>query len=536
MPKFYSLEQPSHKKVEKLTQELKEHPEVKPRLAFPFPLNENRRTAMKMLESGKVTPQEILQILDSDDFVEKRAAPFLLKNVTNFSEIPKLDLEKIIQKLKEMSEDGDFVVRETTAEALGQIGESGLPILKEMSQDGDWRIRAAVARALGQIGKLGLPILTEMSKDGSSDVREAVARALGQIGESGLPILKEMNQDGDLHVRAAVARALGQIGESTLPILKEMSKDGSWYIRAAVARALGQIGEPALFVLKEMSEGGDFVVREATAEALGQIGESGLPILTEMSKDGISDIRAAVARALGQTGKLGLPILTEMSKDGSSDVREATAEALKNFLENKAEPYFWLLATQKPLFATPYTPELISRMEKLEKIVQILQDKYRDEFIGVNIYGSTNKGYLGPGSDLDVGIISQNDEIAKKFLNLVEKEKLPLCGPCYSRIEVDKNNRAPSHQAIMFYGLFVGDHDRLLKLQLDYLKSINEEEWNRTRKDILDNETNIHKAQERLKLTENEMMKTKVALSLLRVPPSYQETLKILEDRYAARA
>ena len=372
MPKVYSLEQPDQEKVERLNRELREHPEVKPRLTFPFPLNENRRNAMTMLESGKANLLEVLRLFNSNDFVDREAAIFLIETITDFSdssEIPAKDLLGVISKLKEkaMDPNKDWSVCRTAIQALSHFGEPGLRVLAELSQNKNWAVRDTAIQLINS--------------------------------------LKQKNQN------------------------------------------------------KEKSD--------------------------------------------------------------------------KENQNKKKDLHSWLLASQKPLFAAPNTPEVISRIEKLQKISEDLKEKYKEKFIGFVLLGSTNKGYVEPASDLDWGIIAQDRAMSDDFKEMaIEKGLLP----CFEHyVGVDKNYQVSDNQSIMFYGLFFGDHDKLLELQRQYLESIDQPTWDKIRKKIFDNETKIGKAQERFSLSHEETRKMEVALSLLRVPPSYQETLEILRERSKSR-
>ena len=154
MPKFNSLEQPSKELMEKITKELYEHSEVKPRLIFPFPLSEERNEALEMIKTEKIDEEKLLKLLKSNDFIEKKAGFYLLNKINiKFS---KEKQEKSLPILEAMSKDKDWNVRRSAIQGRIKIiietkGEKSLPILEAMSKDKDWDVRQEVAQALGKI-------------------------------------------------------------------------------------------------------------------------------------------------------------------------------------------------------------------------------------------------------------------------------------------------------------------------------------------------------------------------------------------------
>jgi len=181
MPKFYSLEHPPKETVEKLNKELREHPEVKPRLSFPFSLNEKRRGAMKMIQTEKTDEDKVLELLKGSDFVERRAGAYLLDK-TSFSGEKKEIVLPILEALaKDKSEDG--FIRRAATQALGNLGEKALPVLETLAKDksGYAIIREEAIQALGYLGEKALSILEVLRKDESGFVRRATIQAIMRI-------------------------------------------------------------------------------------------------------------------------------------------------------------------------------------------------------------------------------------------------------------------------------------------------------------------------------------------------------------------
>ncbi|PKL72214.1 hypothetical protein CVV26_02610, partial [Candidatus Kuenenbacteria bacterium HGW-Kuenenbacteria-1] len=377
----------------------------------------------------------------------------------------------------------------------------------------------------GNLGEEALPILKKMIEDEDYDVRISAAQALGNFGEKILPILKKMIEDEDSNVRRTVAQTLGNLGEKALPILKKMIEDEDLNVRKIVAQALGNFGEEALSILEKMVEDEDYDVRISVAQALGNLGEEALPILKKMIKDKHFDVRISVAQALSNLGEKALPILKKMIENEDPDVLKEATQA-KSERTSEIENRAWQLSTKKPSFATIFDKGLSERILKIEKIVEKLKKEYKENFIGLVIFGSTSKGYYTPESDLDWGIIAKNKEVSTRFINLASS--LSLCGEHYAG--VDNKNQIKENKETLYYGLFFGDSKKLLEIQKETFKTLDKKEWDAIRKNILENETNLEKAGDRFFLEEEKLDEIKQSAALLRVPPSYEEMLKIWKN------
>jgi HEAT repeat protein len=529
MPRFYGFENPPRKKVESLVTELRNYPDVRPLLTFPFTLNERRRNALEMIATGKIDIDRLIDLLKSEDFVERNAGFYILSHY----DLPKLSKEKkqiILSILEQMGRDQSWEVRMAVAKSLRNLGEEALSILEELSRDKYSEVRRAVAEVLGNLGEEALSILEELSRDIDFEVRIKVAKALGNLGEKALPILEKLSRDRAWTIRVAAIQSKISIyikkkGESALSILKELSGDESYEVRIAVAEVLGNLGEEALPILKKMSKDEERAVRRAVAEVLGNLGERGLSILKELSGDIYKSVRIAVAKALGNLGEKALPILEELSRDENKEVREA---ARSSIVRIKGYGYKYLLPTQKPLFATPETKELLERLRKLRGIAEKLKERFGDDFIGIVILGSMAKGYLSEESDTDYGIIATDLNVLKEFRKMAEAENLNPCSPHYAEV---KENEISGNKNILFCGIFLGDEQKLRKLQKIVIQTTRQDEWDGIRRIIMENETRLFKAAERFNIPDEGMEKIKICAALLRVPPSYDEMIEIVKRR-----
>lgn len=536
MPEFYSLERPPKEKTDELLEKLYEYREAKPRLTFPFNLSERRKLILEMIKAEEIEGNEVLEFLKSDDFVEKNAAVYLLRK----TKIPEDKVNEILTFLEKLSEDENWFIRKTAVETRAKIiaknkDDKALSFLEKMSEDENSLVREAAVKVLGGFGEKALPLLEKMSEDSDDIVREVVAKALENFGEKVLPILKKMIKDENWFVHRAAAETYVKIiarnkNDRALLLLEKMSKNRDKFIREAVAEFLGNFDDKALFLLEQLSEDKIGIVREAVARALGNFGEKALPLLEKMSKDTDNFVREAVAKTLGNFGEKALPLLKRMSEDNDQFVRELALQSIRKIkYKDDNEPYLYLLSTQKPLFATYETEELMERIKKLQKITTKLKEKFNDKFIGLVIFGSTAKGYFIKQSDLDWGIVAKEKSVSKAFQEMAEAESFNLCHEYY--VGVNERNKISGDFEILFYGLFFGDFDKLSKLQENVLLNIGEKEWDKVREVIMENETALFKASMRFGIEEEKVEEIAQFASLLRVPPPYQETLKIVRER-----
>jgi|GEM_PF-1766851 len=502
MPEFRSLEKPSGKEIKELIRKLEGYPKIKPRLTFPFVLNERRKSSLEMLRTGKINLNKVIELLKSDDFVEIIAGLYFLKRVSLSEENKKI----IFPILQNLSKYNLREIRELVAQILENFGEEAIPILKELSNDEHVSVSMIAAQTIVNIivkseGEEKLAILEKLSRDSNEYIRESVVRALRNFGEEAIPVLEKLSRDESSLVRAAVAQVLGNLGEKVFPLLEILSRDNSPLVRAVAAKSLGNLGKKALPILERLGRDEYYSVRAAVAETLENFGEEAMPILEELSKDDDENViilavqtkikilakikneeelfiilnslardkslyvRLALAQSLGNLVEKALPILEILSRDEHPLVREAVARSLSNFgkkalriLENLTKDSNWdvrkaaklsiaiirgggykyLISTQKPLFATPETEALIKRIRTLEGIVERLKNRFGDEFIGLIALGSISKGYFVEESDIDYAIIATNKNVLKEFKRMAKKESIILDFGYY--VEINQEN------------------------------------------------------------------------------------------------
>ena len=171
--------------------------------------------------------------------------------------------DRVAELIKQLK-DGNWIVRESAVEALGEIrdGRAVEPLVKTL-KDADDDVREGAAEALGKIkDRRAVEPLIEALKDEDDDVRRAAAEALGRIGDGRAVGALEnvLRKGGKAVVRIWAAYALVRINknEKAFQYLLTRLKDKDPDIRRLVAYALGEIGdgravEPLIEALKDES-------------------------------------------------------------------------------------------------------------------------------------------------------------------------------------------------------------------------------------------------------------------------------------------
>jgi HEAT repeat protein/predicted nucleotidyltransferase len=549
MPVVHRLYKMGKGDASRMVRQLKAYEDIRPRLAFPFALPAERRTALGLVRRKKIAPREVLPLLRSKDFIERQAVSLILPKINGKAPVP----EGMVEALKAAAKDPDLCARAAIAEAAGKIGAKATPLVEELTRDPNYKVFVAAAEAAATIGEEGRSVIKRMAKDPNQERRYAAAAGAWKMGAEGLPILKELAKDPDSSVRLAAAKAAGLMGKDGLSVVEELLKDTAPNVRMTVAEAAGTIGKAGLPILEElardpdaqkrweavsgagklkvlglplirtMTKDPDVRVRMTVAEAAGEMGTQGLPVLEELMKDYDHNVRRAVAWQAAKTRTKGMPILKELAKDPEEDVSETASKLVKEAsLATKGRK--WLLGTQKPFLAGD-AKTAMKRARRLQEITRQLEKEFGEKFIGITVVGSTAKGYVTSLSDLDYSVIAEDREVLTRFKELAKD--LPLCGEHYVSPKDKREERC------LFYGLFFGNHDRLLQAQKNVIESIDEAKWDEIRSEIYKyegGEGGLSKAPERFKIKATPLMAASV---LLRVPPTLEEMRKIMARRAA---
>jgi len=271
-----------------------------------------------------------------------------------------------VQRLIAALGDADKRVRESAAEALGEIGLAAVPALITALGDAEVNVRASAAKALEWSGPAAaeavLALITALDDvDMLVCVNAAAALgrawALGQIGPTAEILSKAVSvliaALGDANTVARqnatrtlmqirnAAEALGWIGLAiveVVPMLITALHDTDMLVRVSAADALGEIGPAAVeavpTLIIALGDAYNRMLRESAAKALGRIGPAAaeaVPALVIALGDGDAWVCAAAAYALGQIGPVAIeavPALITAFGHIYWEVRGCAAEAL----------------------------------------------------------------------------------------------------------------------------------------------------------------------------------------------------------------
>jgi len=294
------------------------------------------------------------------------------------------DLGEVAEKLVEALEDRRIpIFRASSAEALGALGEAGLPFVDKLAhalKDQYPFVRQAAAKALGDLGSEAMkdtcvPLAKLAISDPVLDVKVAAAEALKQmdlaealehadpsfrgwacerVATLGVKVstplldkLGELLQDDDAKVRYWSAWALGDIGAPALkflPLLIEASpNDPDPETRVSATKACVKLNQDAAkTVAPDVAKSlvhEEALFRESAAKSIGALGQDAMPQargLDQSLKDEDAAVRLAAVRAILNMGKPAVRIcgasLGECSRtDKEFDVRKLSAFVLHEF-------------------------------------------------------------------------------------------------------------------------------------------------------------------------------------------------------------
>jgi len=243
--------------------------------------------------------------------------------------------------------DEDGKVRETAAQAVGQMGPDALPALCAMLTHEDKYVRRQAVWGMGKLGPLARNALTHLCaalKDVDPRTATGAAQALGNMGSEGaesVPALAEAMRGTNIVLCRLAAKALSQVGPVALATLIAHLQHTDPFIRGEAALALGWMGSQARtavpFLAAELHD-----ATPAAADATPIPGSlrntpttpTSLTVPAEASS-AEDTARIYAAQALGRIGSEAvsvLPDLREAIRNGSPALRQAAQTAIR-FIE-----------------------------------------------------------------------------------------------------------------------------------------------------------------------------------------------------------
>ena len=159
--------------------------------------------------------------------------------------------------------------------SVSGCNKSSTTLIQEINNENP-SVRAQAIKELGKRKERDAVklLIRVLESDPSSNVRESAAEALGQIGDPiGVESLTNSMHDADISVRRASIVALGEIGDprATMKLIPSL-EDELFHIRIDTIRALGKLENPipVPYLITAMNDRDEFI-RFCAAEALGKI-------------------------------------------------------------------------------------------------------------------------------------------------------------------------------------------------------------------------------------------------------------------------
>ena len=186
-----------------------------------------------LVQQGKTALPAVLELLTSDNPLERRQAAHVLSKVGDPSHVA-----QIIPVVSD--EDADVAIKAYRAAASTGSPAVVQPLVSRLG-DGEGEQRDALSNALQQLGALAVEDLLPALQDQDPAVRMHAAEALAQIGEDAQPATPSLlaaASDTDSEVALASVMALGALGgDAAHAALQEVEAAGRQPL-AAVARRL----------------------------------------------------------------------------------------------------------------------------------------------------------------------------------------------------------------------------------------------------------------------------------------------------------
>lgn len=218
------------------------------------------------------TSQNLLKYFsDEDTYIRKTA--YLSIGRSYFSN-PNLQ-QNVLKTLNQLFESPDGKVKQTTVNALGEIGkkeaDKALPLFEKAMIDEDHSVRNAVIGSLKKMGEKNPKPVLEFSKmflhNENPEVRRQAVHGIELRGRTHpqdvLPLLEELQNEQVKRVRDVIVHVLGQISykkgclESVIDALKK------WKNKEIVNNALAEILEThkayEKFSAKSYKEAKDYI-------------------------------------------------------------------------------------------------------------------------------------------------------------------------------------------------------------------------------------------------------------------------------------
>lgn len=206
--------------------------------------------------AAKSASNQLSKIMRED--ADVRLRPIAALALWRIGEQRDAAMQALLSQLEGVDHDEHYPA--AAAEALGEIGPAARPALPKLAKlltSRDELVRVSLMRSVGKIGGDGAIVLLRKGlKDPDEFVRESAAEALGELAASAVPAIPDLiealrdAEDDDLgYSRRAAADALGKIGPAAKESLTRLEQivheqegeDGDENLREAAKAAIQRI-------------------------------------------------------------------------------------------------------------------------------------------------------------------------------------------------------------------------------------------------------------------------------------------------------
>lgn len=483
---------------------------VIPKETFLFPLGEERRflTDIVFSDLPVLNPiqRELIGLTTSDDYIVAEIATDILINKGDAS-----ILNENIATFSQLVTHEDPARRICSARLLRRGDDRALPFIDQLLQDQDTNVKYVAIKALE-----------------NKTFEEAFTRLI-HIWESDHDIATDMN------LPIAIIETIGQYNDqrvSDFLTTIDLPSFDKWIVVRAksmlLKKSLEKESNPAEVIFDEVSN--------SSFEIVQNLGDYSLAIT--LMRENSYDIVEALESLNSHKNNARVAQLIDAIRFNWEDEDWMPSKIKKHGVIPHTDSRSRLLWSQKSLFASEDTQELIELLNAFGELVGQLRYKFSDGFIGGVIFGSTGEGYRLPTSDFDFGLLITdkvaereiNQYVDERFPNRWEKNRIPTV------IYVDKDTKVFDFSDLqyLFQGVFMGDANTLHKIQLHSLRKIDEKTWDETRRKLdsmLGGVHSVRRLQERYNLSDVDASVIKQARRLVHAPPDYRTMIHLLEKR-----
>lgn len=252
---------------------------------------------------GRKSVKHLLEALKDENWhVRKNAADALISLGPAVIE----DLAKCLE-----SEHGDLFF--WTTKVLGALKSAeAIPYLvSALKRFEENERKEMLVKVIGEIGDIAaIPPLLDLLADVSWTMRKYAAEALVEIGASGIPAVAERYSSPVADVRYWIVWVAGTVqADTSWPLLSQACNDPEWFVRSCAAGFLGDLGKcRAVTVLLPLLLDDNTEVRKAASASLGRLEEEeALPYLeryiAQVDDETVDAARELIRRIQENSGK-----------------------------------------------------------------------------------------------------------------------------------------------------------------------------------------------------------------------------------------